>query len=181
MNKLFLFFAIVFSTGAYSQVVRYEVIDGDTMPVYELDEVILKDMKDVEAEKRYLRLVRDVKKTLPYAKMAAFRLQLMEDNLRMIENEKERKEYVKKTEKAIKEEFIDDLKDLTISQGRLLIKLIHRETGKTSYELLSDYTNPFTSIFWQGMAKVYGTSLKSGFDPVEEYQVEYIIRSLGLE
>jgi hypothetical protein len=162
-------------------ITRYEWVDGDSIPVYVFDEVILKEMKDTAAEKRYLRLVRDVKKTLPYAKLAAFRLQLMEDNLRMITREKERRQYVKKTEKAIKEEFIKDLKNLTVNQGKLLIKLIHRETGKTSFELLDQYSNSFTSVFWQGMAKMYGANLNTAFDPVELYQVEHIIKSLGLE
>lgn len=166
---------------AQRTVVRFEVVDGDTIAIYTFDEVILDELKDPEKEKEYLRLVRDVKKTLPYAKLAAFRLQMMEDHLRTLKTEKERKAYVKKTEKAIKQQFLDDLKKLTIRQGRLLIKLIHRETGRTSFELLNKYTNPFTSIFWQGMAKVYGTSLKAEFDPVEQYQVEYIIKHLKLE
>jgi len=178
---IILFFWGLMPLASAQSVLRFEVIDGDTILVYDFDEYILKDLKDPEAEKRYLRLVRDVKKTLPYAKLAAFRLQLMEDNLQNIKSEKERKRYIKKTEKAIKDEFMDDLKNLTMSQGKLLIKLIHRETGKTSYELLDDYTNPFTSIFWQGMARVYGTTLRSSFDPVEQYQIEYIIKQLQLE
>lgn len=179
---ILLFFTAFITIKASAQtVVRFEVVDGDTIPVYTFDEVILKELKDPEAEKRYLRLVRDVKKTLPYAKLAAFRLQMMEDHLATLSSEKERKKYVKKTEKAIKEQFLDDLKKMTRSQGALLIKLIHRETGRTSFELLDKYTNPFTSIFWQGMAKLYGADLKTTFDPVEQYQVEYIIKSLKLE
>lgn len=179
---LFLFIlSINHQLSAQKNIVRLEVIDGDTVAIYTFDEVLIKSLADPEAEKRYLRLVRDIKKTLPYAKAAAYRLQLMEDNLRLIKSERDRKAYVKKTEKAIKQEFMAELKNLTMNQGRLLIKLIHRETGKTSFELLNKYTNPFTSIFWQGMAKVYGTSLKEGFDPMEQYQIEYIIKSLELE
>lgn len=166
---------------SFAQPIRYEVLDGDTLPVYVSDEVIINELRDSVAERKYLRLVRDVKKTLPYAKLAAFRLQVMDDNLRMIDNEKERKRYVKKTEKAIKEQFLDDLKKLTRPQGELLIKLIHRETGRTSFEILDHYSSPFTSIFWQGMAKMYGTTLKTTFDPVELYQVEYIIKTFQLE
>lgn len=183
MKKLgFLLFALLGFHGLQAQsVVRFEVIDGDTFPVYVFDEVILKELRDTVEEKKYLRLVRDVKVTLPYAKLAAFRLQVMDDNLRMLKTERERKKYARKTEKAIKEQFQEDLKKLTINQGRLLIKLIHRETGRTTYEILDNYMNPFTSIFYQGMAKMYGTTLKTTFDPVELYQVEHIIKSLGLE
>ncbi len=183
MKKLVLLLFVFsgFQTLKAQTIVRFEVVDGDTLPVYVFDEVILNELKDPEAEKRYLRLVRDIKVTLPYAKLAAFRLQVMDDNLRTLKTEKERKKYARKTEKAVKEQFLEDLKKLTISQGKLLIKLIHRETGKTSYEILDEYTNPFTSIFYQTMAKMYGTTLKTTFDPVELYQVEYIIKSLGLE
>ncbi len=183
MKKWYLFLCLLpLITGLRAQtIMRFEVVDGDSIPVYTFDEVLLNELKDPEAEKRYLRLVRDVKVTLPYAKLAAFRLQMMEDNLQLIDNDKERRQYVKKTEKAIKEQFLDDLKKLTVTQGQLLIKLIHRETGRTSFEILNEYTNPFTNIFWQGMAKMYGTTLKATFDPVEQYQVEYIIKNLGLE
>lgn len=182
MKKLFLLFLLVYSGSVFSQaILRYEVIDGDTFPIYVFDEVILKDLKDPEAEKRYLRLVRDIKVTLPYAKLAAFRLQVMDDNLRTIKSERERKRYVRKTQEAVRQQFLDDLKKLTITQGQLLIKLIHRETGRTSYDILESYTNPFTSIFYQSMARMYGTTLKTTFDPVELYQVEHIIKSLELE
>ncbi|MBI1222416.1 MAG: DUF4294 domain-containing protein [Bacteroidetes bacterium] len=184
MKKLLSFTLFVLMAGLSARaqtILRFEVIDGDTFPVYQFDEVILKDLKDPEAEKKYLKLVQDVKITLPYAKLAAFRLQVMEDNLQMMNNEKDRKQYIKKTQKAVEEQFLEDLKSLSIDQGRLLIKLIHRETGKTSYEILNQYTNPFTQFFYQGMARVYGTTLKTTFDPVESYQVEHIIKSLKLE
>lgn len=162
-------------------VVKY-VWDGkDSMPVYEFDEVILDALIDSAARAKYLRLVRDVKKALPYAKMASFRLQLMQQNLEQITDKKERKRYMKASEKAIKEEFMDDLKNLSVNQGRILIKLLHRETGRTSYDILSSYTNPFTTFFWNTAAKVYGGDLKNTYDPVEDYQIEYIIKNQHLE
>ena len=162
-------------------VLRTEIVDGDTILVYDFDDFILKQVKDPEAEKKYLRLVRDVKKALPYAKIGAFRLQLMEENLATIKNKRERKKYMKASEKAIKEEFIDDLKNMSVSQGRILIKLIYRETGKTSYEILSDYTNSLTTVFWSSAAKVYGGNLRNTYDPAEDAQIEYIIKNLKLE
>src|SRR5688500_16224745 len=131
MKKLgFLLLTLLGFHGVHAQdIVRFEVIDGDTFPIYVFDEVILKELRDTVEEKKYLRLVRDIKVTLPYAKLAAFRLQVMDDNLRMLKTERERKKYARKTEKAVKEQFLEDLKKLTINQGKLLIKLIHRETG----------------------------------------------------
>jgi hypothetical protein len=187
MKKSFiLFFAFIFNLVASAQqdpfpVVRYEVIDGDTVPIYALEEFIKKEFKDSLAEKRFQKLVRDVKKALPYAKLAAFRLQMLNDNLNLIKGEKAREEYIKKTETAIKDEFMNDLKGLSRTQGDILIKLIHRETGQTSYEVLKNYRGNATTFFWQAIAKTYGTSLKNVYDPVEQYQIEYIIKAFHLE
>lgn len=161
--------------------VRKMLLDGDTINVYTFDEYVMERMRDAEAEKRYLRLVRDLKKTMPYAKMVGMRLQIMEDNIALISSKKERKSYVKATQKAIIDEFTDDLKNLTRNQGRLLIKLIHRETGKTPHDLLSEYTGGVTTMFWSAAANYYGGNLKETYDPTEDYYIEYIIKSLQLE
>lgn len=148
---------------------------------YDLPLFIVEAKKDPEYEKRYQKLVRDVKKALPYAKMAGFRFQLMEQNLQLLTTEKEKKEYLKRTEDAIKEQFMDDLTNLTVSQGKILIKLIHRETGKDTYTLLKDYRGGFTAMYWQGLAKVFSADLKNEYNPVEDWQIEQIIHDLGFE
>jgi CRP-like cAMP-binding protein len=113
--------------------------------------------------------------------MASFRFQMMEQNLQVLPTEKARKEYLKRTEKAVKDQFMDDLRNLTRSQGRILIKLIYRETGKTTYDLLQTYRGNFTAIYWQGLAKVFDANLKEEFNPVEDWQIEQIIKELGFE
>jgi uncharacterized protein (UPF0335 family) len=153
----------------------------DTIKTYALPAFIVEAQKDPEYEKRYQKLVRDVKKVYPYAKMAGFRLQLLEQNLQLLPNEKARKEYLKKTEKSIMDQFYKDLVNLTMSQGRILIKLVHRETGKDTYSLIRDYRGKITAWFWQGMAKVYNTDLHNTYDPVEDWQIEKIITSMGFE
>lgn len=153
----------------------------DSMKQYTLPLFIVEAQKDPEYEKRYQRLIRDVKKVLPYAKMAGFRFQLMEQNLQTLPTEKARKEYLKRTEEAIKEQFMDDLVDLTVSQGKILIKLIHRETGKDTYTLLKEYRGGFTALYWQGLARVFSADLKNEYNPVEDWQIEQIIKTLGFE
>ncbi len=153
----------------------------DTVKQYNLPPFIVEAQKDPEYEKRYQKLVRDVKKVLPYAKMAGFRFQLMEQNLELLPTEKARKEYLKRTEEAIKDQFMDDLVNLTVSQGKILIKLIHRETGKDTYTLLKEYRGGFTAMYWQGMAKVFSADLKNEYNPVEDWQIEQIIKTLGFE
>jgi len=161
--------------------IGYEVVDGDTIPVYLFNDVYMKSLKTPEEIKRYKKLVRDIKVALPYAKLAAFRLQMMEDNLSMIKSEKARKKYVKQCEKAIKEEFMNDLKNLTVTQGKLLLKLIHRETGKTTWDILSTYQGNLGPIFWNTMAAMYGATTKETFDPVVDKEIDEIIRKLELE
>lgn len=153
----------------------------DTMKQYDLPTFIVQAQKDPDYEKRYQKLVRDVKKVYPYAKMAGFRLQLLEQNLQMLPTEKARKEYLKKTEQGVKEQFYKDLVNLTVSQGKILIKLIHRETGKDTYSLIKEYRGNITAWFWQGLAKVYTADLKNEYDPVEDWQIEQIIKSMGFE
>lgn len=146
---------------------------------FTLPDFIVEAQKDSNYQKKYQRLVYNVRKVLPYAKMASFRFQLMEQNLQVLPTERARKEYLKRTEKAIKAQFMDDLKNLTRSQGKILIKLIYRETGKTSYDLLQTYRGDLTAIYWQGMAKVFDANLKEEYDPIEDWQIEQIIKQLG--
>lgn len=153
----------------------------DTIKQYTLPSFIVEAQKDPAYEQRYQKLVRDVKKALPYAKMAGFRFQLMEQNLLLLPNEKARKEYLSRTEDAIKEQFMDDLVNLTVSQGKILIKLIHRETGKDTYSLLKEYRGGFTAMYWQGLARVFAADLKNEYNPVEDWQIEQIIKTLGFE
>lgn len=161
--------------------IGYEVIGKDTIPVFLFNDVYIQSLKSEEEIKRYKKLVRDVKVALPYAKLAAFRLQMMEDNLSQITKRRERKKYIKQCEKAIKEEFMNDLKNLTITQGKLLLKLIHRETGQTTFEILSTYQGTLAPLFWSSMARLYGATTKDTFDPIMDREIEEIIQKLELE
>jgi Domain of unknown function (DUF4294) len=154
---------------------------SDTIKQYNLPAFIVTAQKDPDYEKRYLKLVRDVKKAYPYAKISGFRLQMLEQNLQLLPSEKARKEYLKKTEQSIKDQFYKDLVSLTVSQGKILIKLIYRETGKDAYSLVKEYRGNLTAWFWQGMAKIYTANLKTEYDPVEDWQIEQIIKSMGFE
>jgi hypothetical protein len=178
MKKFFVFTCLLF--GLFGE--QYSIAQ-DTLKVQGivLPDFIVKAQKDPEYEKKYQRLVYNVKKVLPYAKMASFRFQMMEQNLQLLPSEKAKKEYLKKTEKSIKDQFMDDLYNLTQTQGRILIKLLYRETGKTGYELLQEYRGNFTAWYWQGMAKLFNANLKEEFDPIEDWQIEQIIKQLGFE
>lgn len=169
------------TTKGSTRFLRYEIVDGDTFPVYTFDEVILKDIRDPKAYQKYRRLVDNVKKTLPYAKLTAFKLQMIEDNLNQLKTKKAKDKYIKEHEKALKKDFEEQLKKLSVTQGLLLMKLIHRETGKTTFEILKHYRGSAKTLFWQAFAKMYGSDTKVTYDPIEDYQIEHIIKSLEIE
>ncbi|HSH51466.1 MAG TPA: DUF4294 domain-containing protein, partial [Bacteroidales bacterium] len=161
-------------------IVTKTVIDnGDTIPNVLIGEVIIfpeKKFKNRYQAWRYRKLVRDLKKVYPYAKLAKKKLDQMEKEFLELETEKERKRYVKTIEKQLMDEFGNELKKLTITQGRLLLKLIDRETGSTSYFLLQELRGNFSAFFWQAIARLFGSDLKSEYDPQgEDRMIERIV------
>jgi hypothetical protein len=114
-------------------------------------------------EQFYWKTVRDVKRTLPYAK--AIGMTLAEINYAMKDmTEKERKEYMKSKEKDLLGQYEPELKKLTLSQGKLLIRLVDRECEQTSYQLIKDYRGGLRAFFWQGFARLFGANLKSNYE-----------------
>ena len=156
-----------------------EFYTGDTI---RLTEVNLfgkeRSFSDLEAQKRYLLLQRRVKKVYPYAKMAADRLSVMQHTMDTMQRARQKKVYVKRTQRYIEEHFTDELKKLSRSQGRILIKLIHRQTGRTAYDLVRDLRNGWNAYWYNKTAWLYDLSLKKGYDPMnveEDYWIEEIL------
>jgi hypothetical protein len=152
---------------------------GDTI---RLTEVNLfgkeRSFADLDAQKRYFLLRNRVKKVYPYAKMAAERLSVMEHTMDTMQNSRQKKVYVKRTQKYIEDHFTEELKKLSRSQGRILIKLIHRQTGKTAYDLVRDLRNGWNAYWYNKTAWLYDLSLKKGYDPLnveEDYWIEEIL------
>jgi len=187
ITSLFLLSWITFGALAQNKssdsavVLRKVYMDGDTFYVYSFDEFILKEFSSKVEQEEYLRLVRNVKKVMPYAKLAAFRLQMMDDNLNQLTSRRAKKKYIKATEDSVMEEFKAQLKKLTFSQGKLLLKLIHRETGNTTYEILKKYRGSASTMFYGIWAKMYDANINVEYDPIEDYQIEYIIKNSKLE
>lgn len=160
-------------------VLKRVIVDGDTLYVTSLQEVYIFPEPEFDswwAERRYRRLVRNLKKVYPYAVLAGDMLEELNDELKEIDSERKRKEYIKKMEDELLAQYEDELKSLTISQGRLLIKLIDRETGDTSYELVKELRGSFSAFFWQALARLFGSNLKAEYDPDGEDQlIEQIV------
>jgi hypothetical protein len=151
----------------------------DTIPHIMLSEVkIVPEWRFRSKRERrvYNRLVKNIKVTLPYARVAARKLEVINAELAHIEGDKARKEYLKEAEKRLFNEFEQPLRKLTFSQGRMLIKLIDRETGETSYNLIKEYKGGFSAFFWQSVARLFGSNLKEEYDAErEDRMIEHII------
>jgi len=156
--------------------------DGVTMPEIEIKEVTVyahqKGAKRNEYRK-YERLIYNIKRVYPYALMVRIRLNQVNEDMKTITDEKLRREYMKSVEKDVFAEYEDDMRQMTITQGRLLIKLIDRETQNTSFELIKDYRGKFSAVFWQGIARIFGTNLKEKYDPYgDDALIELIINEV---
>lgn len=172
---------ILVQTPAFSQHISYAtVVNGDTFALNYLPyHTVVADKKFMskEEEREWKRLKKNVKKVYPYAKLAGQKMQKYAEELAGVESERERKRYYKKIEEELKAEFDDDMRDLTMSQGRILIKLIDRETGATSYDIVKDFRGSFSAFFWQSLARIFTQDLKSEYDPTqgEDAKIEQII------
>jgi len=155
------------------------IIDGDTIIISNIQEATIQPREKFDSkrdQRQYRQLVYNVKKAYPYALLAGEMFREMEYNMSGMETEKERKEYIKQVEKDIKEKFEGELTKLTITQGRILIKLIDRETMHTSYDLVKELRGSFQAVFWQTLARLFGSNLKSTYDPYgEDKMIEEII------
>jgi len=168
---------------------RYHLLNkvtrnGETLPEIELEEAVIKG-KRVKGGRyyvwRYDRLVYNVKKVYPYSIVIRDMLEEVNRNLANYPDEKKRKEYLKKVEKDAFRDYEDDMRRMSITQGRILIKLVDRETQNTSYELIKQYRSGVTATFWQGIARVFGTNLKDKYDPDgEDYIIELILHEIEM-
>lgn len=153
--------------------------NGETLPEVEIKEITVyahpKFPKKSDLRK-YDKLVYNLKKVYPYAIVVRNKLSRVNAEIANISGEKERREYLKKVEKEVFADYEGDIREMTISQGRLLIKLIDRETQNTSYTLIKEYRGKFSAAFWQGIARIFGTNLKEEYDPFgEDALIESII------
>lgn len=159
--------------------VKARIIDGDTLPVVDLQPFHLfapRYFTTRSAAMRYQRLVFNVRKVYPYARLAGIKLREYSEELEKMESDAQRRRAVRQIEKEIREEFEGDLMKLTRTQGMILIKLIDRETAHTSYDLLRDFRGMVSAVFWQSLGRIFGYNLKTGYDPGgEDYLIEEIV------
>jgi hypothetical protein len=186
MKQLILFlFCSIFAFAAQAQknttrqLVPLMIIDDDTLLHIDLPTIDVypqRKFKSRSEEQQYWRMVMRVKKVLPYAREAAALLRKYEMEVSPDARGRDRREYVRKAESELMKKYEPTLKKMSINDGRVLIKLIDRETQKVSYDIIYDLKGGVSAFFWQGVARIFGNNLKSRYDPYgEDRVIEQII------
>lgn len=164
--------------------VEYIIIEGDSIPhtAINLDEVLLLHklkFDSKEDRKRYLILRRKTIKVYPYAKLAAERLESLNERIDHIKKKSDQKKYAKLIQRYIEDEFAEELKQLTRTEGQILVKLIYRQTGETTFDLIKRLRSGWRAFWFNSTANLFDISLKETFDPEnnkEDYLIEDILQ-----
>lgn len=170
--------------GSKPNIVPARIENGDTTAIVTLESVtvfsplVFENKRD---KRKFYRLVKHVKKVYPYARLAGIEFQKVEDELAKADSYRERREIAKQVEQKIKKRYKDELKKLRFTQGKILIKLIDRETSHTSFVILEEMRGRLIAGFWQGLGKLFGYDLKKGYDPENnefDHDVETIVQMI---
>lgn len=170
--------AIVDSTA-----VEYYHMDGDSIavPLVQLREVYLMGKQRFATKEeriRYLILKRKTLKVYPYAKLAAERLVELNARLATLDRKSDQRQYSRIIQRYIEDEFSEELKKMTRTEGQILVKLVHRQTGKTTFELIKELRSGWRAFWFNNTAKLFDISLKEEFDPenvAEDFMIEDIL------
>ena len=190
MKKSFVISAMVIflSSGFLSAQNTIKVsVDNDGIPLFEMEVIHIvtkgpsrKESKHYQDElKKFNRLRYNVLKVWPYAVEAAKNLKEIDVAMKSITSDAQRKAYMKSKENSLFGKYEKDLRDLNFSQGKILIKLVDRQTGQTTYALVKDLKNGASAFFWQSIGRVFGYNLKQEYNPEEDdFAIEMICKSI---
>ncbi len=159
------------------------VIDGDTFPHVKLYKVVImpeRKFKNERQKQKYDKLTYNVKTVYPYAVLIGNFYYEIERDLAYIPDRSEQKKYIKSKEKELRNQYEESLINLTITQGRLLIKLVDRQTSHTTYEVIDEFKGDMNAVFWQTLALIFGSNLKTEYDvdTEEDRMIEEIIAKI---
>ncbi|CAN5915800.1 hypothetical protein BH11BAC7_BH11BAC7_29890 [soil metagenome] len=135
-----------------------------------------KTFKNQREKQKWDKLKRDVKKAYPFAILAKMKLAEMDAQLVFVKGEKARQAFTEKCEKELTAQFSEDMKKLTYTQGKILFKLMDRETGSTTYQIIKQRRGSFSAFMWQGVAVVFGNNLNDKYDPYgDDSKIEEVV------
>lgn len=192
VSKFILFFLFFITLSSQAQrspndTIRLPAVvtkEGDTLALSYLPEVYLLSVRILTAQQRaqrteWTRLRNAVYVTYPYAKSAGKIMNEINAQLVGITDRKQRKTIIKRREKELRKEFTDKLTNLSVYQGKVLMKLINRETGNNCYEIIQEYKGGFTATIYQTVAIVFGSNLKQAYNPIDkDKDIETIVQEL---
>ena len=192
MKRSFSLALLLFSLWSFAQIEEepidslayYVRMEGDSswIKAIALDDVYIfgkLEFVDRKEKLRYYILRRKTLKVYPYAKLAAERLVELNDSLKYIKKKRHKKRYTKKVQKYIEGEFSEELKKLTRTEGQILVKLIHRQTGSTAFDLVKNLRSGWRAFWYQTTARAFKINLKREFEPTdvhEDYLIEDILQ-----
>ncbi len=175
MTKIYVIAAILicramtaFSQDTLRVVPPVKIVGSDTLTIIDVAPIVIFPPTVIRTKKelvRYDRLVYNIKKVYPYAKLAGAKLREFEKALDTIPSEKGKRLFIKKAQRDLEAQFGDEIKGLTFSQGKILLKLVYRETGNSTYDLVKELRGGFTAFIFQTLATIFGYNLKAGYDP----------------
>ena len=174
MRKLVFLIVLMVVSCLYGQQQQpIYIVEGDTLanPYVDLGEVIVLPSLKFDSYNDYLAYYRLRKRTLkvyPYAKIASERLVVLNDRLSKIKRKRAKKRYTKRVERYLEGEFKEELKRLTRSEGRILVKLVHRETGETTHSLIKKLRSGWRAFIYQTTAKLFDINLKTTYNPTDD-------------
>lgn len=189
MKKLTVILAFILGLGGFAsgQGVGIKVaVDRDGVPIFRVEDVVISAKRPNRRQsrrkerqmKKFNKLRYNILKTLPYANEAARNLAIIEAELANIPSEEAREAYLDSKEDFLFGRYEKEVRNLTISQGKVLVKLIDRQTGNNAYSLIRDYKSKTSAFFWQGIGRLFGYNLKQEYDEEEEFAMEVILRSI---
>ena len=190
MKKIYalFFFILLSSSSLFSQdtikpiIVPAKIINGDTIPFIDLSAsaVFPKiDFGNTKELMRYDRLVYNIRIVYPYAKLASAKLTEYRNRMDSLPNDRSRRAFIRKAQKELEAQFGDKIRAMTFNQGKILIKLIYRETGNSTYDIVKELRGSFNAFIWQTMAKIFGYDLNTKYDPHGDDQaIERIVQMI---
>ncbi len=174
---IIILFSIVFATGYANSLVdsvRLQVSSHDTFYLARMHDIYVYPkmvFKSKSQERFYWRTVRDVKKTLPFAKELAKEMQLADYQLAQLPDDKARRKWWRQHEKYLFKKYEQHFRKMTASQGQMLMKLMDRESDRTSYEIIKHYRGKASANFWQFIAKLFKNDLKEEYDAADKDRI----------
>jgi hypothetical protein len=173
---------VLMPAAPQGSVVKARIVNGDTLPVIDLAPVAFfapRIFKNRADENRYRRLVHNVKRVYPYARLAGIKFNEYNELLLSLPTEAQRRRAMRQAENELRTQFEEDLKRFTFTQGLILIKLVDRQTSHTSYDVVKEFRGMVSAVFWQGLGRIFGFNLKTEYDPKgEDRLIEEIVQMI---